>query len=185
MTSKTEYISAVQDLNAHVSKMFDTFNTRMDKETGTSIIENLDDQEVLMLSACIAQVSRAYCVLMHNHVPEEKLTKLDKYKIDKTIEVCDDEIKQCTSSFKGTVEHFTRDYDDDDEEKTLDDSINMHLASLRAFPPEFVKKTLGELGLSKKEVDWAMDVIKSGRDLDSAEDTATALNIMKKLQGMA
>ena len=200
MTTEREMLKALQELNGHVTKMFNDVNTRMHKKCGKDIFDKMDIKEELALNAGIAQVQRMYCVLMHNYVPDELLTDTDKIKITQTIKCCDDIVDECTGALAGQgVKKYTVMKDDSEEEENDDDwnddddsfisemteeAQEKRLKCLRAVPKDELKTILKESGLTKKQIDWCINKIHSDDQSLGDDDTDIGLDVLKKLKGI-
>ena len=190
MTTDTEFIQSVQQLNGLVLDMFWDINERSKKKQGKSIIEQMDEKEMEALGASIAQGTRSCCILMHNYA-KDVLTGVDNFKIEQTIEVCDDMLESCISMLGSCAKKYNVSHcDDDDEDDDCDDGFdmsddaqNLRLESLREIPKDRLRAVLKEAGLTKKELDWAIEKIHSKNQEMDDDDMDIGLSILRKMQG--
>ena len=199
MTTEKDITKAVQELNVHVTEMFNEMDARMKKEHGKSILDQMQSKEVLALNASIAQVSRTYAVAMAKYIPQDDLSKLDKYKIMETIKCCEGLIDECTGALAETcVKRYAvceddEEDEDDDIDWMEDDSFISEMTSeaqekrlkcLRAVPEEELRTVLKESGLTKKQIDWCVKKIHDEDQSLGDDDTDIGLDVLKKLKGI-
>lgn len=161
------------ELTRLVIEMAQGIEKRLNKENKTMYADFDEHTWAQMMGSC-ATVCLNIARTIDTNVPDELLSKSEKYKVLKTIETADDLLKQCA--------HICNKYEDedDDDEEDDDDGIKGLLKDLQNADPEMVKDVLKKSGLDAREIEWCKGLIETGRDLDD-DDMEVAISILKKL----